>query len=250
MKSGRISGLILLTSILAACGGGSNDTIIAPTTYNFVIPAVGFQRVWTRTAIDNASNTINESYTDTVTAATATSFTRSIVDPSMTVPLTTTTSVNGTSYYIAPQLETLNNSGQKLSEQILSGPITIDNSNLCTFTPNGGGVTFPTTVGATWNMTYSKKCGTNGTPQPFTNSGAVVGVESVTVPAGTFSALKILSTTTYSTSTGTNVIDNTSTWRDVNTGRVVKTFDAYSYSGTLPASGYVTQETTVLQSQK
>ncbi|AXI03632.1 hypothetical protein HYN46_12805 [Aquirhabdus parva] len=231
---------------MAACGGGSNDTIIAPTTYKFVIPAVGLQRVWTRTTIDNASNTINESYTDTVTAATATSFTRSIVDPFTKVAI----AFNGVSYGITPHLETLNSSGQELSEQSLDGTTTVGGSGICTFTPNGGGVTFPTTVGATWNMTYSKKCGTNGIPQSFTNSGAVVGVESVTVPAGTFSALKILSTTTYTTSTGTNVIDNTSTWRDVNTGLVVKTFDAYSYSGTLPASGYVTQETTVLQSQK
>ena len=246
MNSGNVFSVLFLTSTLAACGGGSSDTDTSTSssssssTYNYVIPAVGTKRAFARTITDNASNKINQSYTETVTAASATSFSQSIIDPTATSQV-----VNGTTYRIAPLSRTINASGQVTAEIY---NIDQTNPNSCTFTPSEGGVAYPLSIGQTWNAPWSERCSLT-TPRTATDSGLVVDLETVTVPAGTFSTVKVQGVTSFQVATGSTLTQNTTQWRDVNTGLVVQLLDTYSYSGAVPSTGYATQIVTVLQSQ-
>jgi hypothetical protein len=71
--------------------------------------------------------------------------------------------------------------------------VTNGGTGTCTYDPNGSGPPFPVSVGQTWQLQYTLSC--NGSaPITYTQDGTVVDAEPVTVPAGTFNALKFLST--------------------------------------------------------
>jgi hypothetical protein len=74
-------------------------------------------------------------------------------------------------------------------------------------------------------------------------------VESVTVPAGTFTALKLQSTDAYTTADGTVITQTATNWRDVNTLFSVQKETTLVYSGTLPANSYAVSSQTQLQSE-
>jgi hypothetical protein len=117
----------------------------------------------------------------------------------------------------------------------------------CTYDPHGSGPDFPVSVGATWTLAYTFACGVQ-TPVTYSQKGSVVDVESVTVPAGTYSALKLESTLTWTDlaeKTRTQTITN---WRDVNTLISVKQEISIAVSGTIPAGGYAVSREILLQS--
>jgi len=218
----------ITTLILAGCGGGSGSSSSngGVTSYNFVAPVVGSQRIYTQTIIDNSSNVINLSFKDTTTIVNPDgSFSFQEVDP-----ISSVITVNNTAYSIQAGTYADNNSGQIISFTPLGVGATT-----CTLTPHGTGPTYPITIGKTWTTTYTSSCGGAATTS---QSGSVVGVESVTVPAGTFQTTKLQSTITWAdingiyTDTGTN-------WRDVNTGIFVKRTVNHNYSYIVPpVNGY------------
>ena len=77
--------------------------------------------------------------------------------------------------------------------------------------------------------------------------GSVVDVESVTVPAGTYSAIKLQSTVTWTNSAGTTRTQTITNWRDVVTSVSVKQEISIAYSGTIPTTGYVVSREILLQ---
>jgi hypothetical protein len=118
----------------------------------------------------------------------------------------------------------------------------------CTYAPHGPGPGYPLTAGTTWTIQYTVTCGT-AAPITHTQNGNVLDVESVTVPAGTFTALKLQSTDAYTTADGTVITQTATNWRDVNTLFSVQKETTLVYSGTLPANSYAVSSQTQLQSE-
>jgi hypothetical protein len=69
-------------------------------------------------------------------------------------------------------------------------------------------------------------------------NGTVVDVEQVTVAAGTFTALRLVSTLTWTDSAGTQRTQSITNWRDVASSVSVKQSISISYAGTLPTTAY------------
>jgi hypothetical protein len=225
---------------VAGCGGDSGGGP-AVTSYAFIAPAVNSQRKYTETIVDNQNNTIELSYTETVLSANP--------DGSYVVlqedPNQESVTVNGSIYSIETETVTLNDSGQELS--YTPGDGAVGEAVVCTFTPHGPGPDFPVIVGMSWTLDYTFGCGTQ-TSVPYAQSGTVADVESITVPAGTYSALKLQSTLSWTDAQGTKRTQTITNWRDTATSVSVKQSITISYSGTLPSTGYAISRDIVLES--
>ncbi len=229
--------VVAAAAFLSGCGGSSgNDGVL----YAFVPPTLNSLRVYSETIVDNENNTIDLSYTDSVTAINSNGTYSVLQEDPNHVSLV----VNGTDYFIQTQTITVNNSGQELSYAYVdTAGAPLD----CTFTPHGSGPDFPVAVGMTWTLNYTLACGAQA-PVSYMQMGTVVDVESVTVPAGTFNALKLQSTLTWTDAQGTERTQTVTNWRDVLTSISVKQSATITYSGTLPTTGYAVSREIILQS--
>jgi hypothetical protein len=226
---------------LAGCGGSSSDTSagVGPE-YPFTPPPLNSTRFYDETVVDNSNNTINLHFAVTVTAVNADgSYAILMTDPSQSTVI-----VDGTNYSIITETDSLNNSGQLLIQSNFAEnarPVT------CTFAPHGAGPDFPVRVEESWTLDYSYTCG-NGTPVAYAQMGYVADIESITVPAGTYSTIKLQSTITWTDSLGTTRTQTISNWRDVATSILVQEIISIAYSGTTPTGGYPVSRKTVLLS--
>ena len=219
----------LIATLLAACGGGTGNDGELSAAYAFSSPALNSVRTYSQTITDNSNNTINLGYTETATAVNA--------DGSYVVlqedPNHESVIVNGTTYGVTTETVSVNNSGQETSYSYTDSA----GSNVtCTFNPHGAGPNYPITVGGTWTLSYSVSCG-NSAPVDYVQSGSVVDMESVTVPAGSFQALKLQSTLTWTVG-GTTRTQTITNWRDSVTSISVKESISTAYSGTPLSGGY------------
>jgi hypothetical protein len=241
MKFLKYSCGALIVALLASCGGSSGSNAGSSTTHSFVTPKMSSQQIYADTTLDNSNNTINQTTRNTITAVNADgSYVYTHDDPN-----NNSLTVNGTTYSTQTRSITDNNSGQELSYSYTpanGAPVA------CTVAPHGAGPNFPLTVGQNWTLNYAITCGTTA-PVSYTQTGTVVGVESVTVPAGTFSAIKLQSTLTWTTPNGTTRTETITAWRDVNTEIQVKRVTNIVYSGTALVNGYPVTTTTTLESQ-
>jgi hypothetical protein len=240
MNPGIRNSLCLLSLIVTGCGGGSDGGSSTPgsgTSYAFVVPVLESTRTYAVTIVDNSNNTINIGTTATVTAVNSDG--TYVV---LTQPTNPTAIVNGTNYSDPPMTQTYNASGQELTNVYTNGaPFT------CTFDPHGVGPNFPVQVGQTWTLDYMHGCNSIA-PIAYSQTGSVTDVESVTVPAGTFSTIKLQSTVTWTDVLGTTRTQTVTNWRDVVTLVPVKSEISYAYSGTLPTNGYPTSRVELLLS--
>jgi len=238
MRMMNIVVAVVLAWALGACGGGSGSA--SGTSYPFVAPTLNATELSSVTYVDNASNSIGLTEQETVTAVNADgSFVVHIDNPN-----NNTLVVNGTTYSVLTEDETFNDTGQALSYSYTpAGGTQID----CVDAPHGVGPDFPVTVGQAWVDDFTVSCGGNA-PIAYSQTGTVVDVESVSVPAGAFTALKLQSTLTWTTAAGVLRTETLTTWRDTTTGHVVKEIQDFSYS-VPPAGGYPVSRTTVLLSQ-
>jgi hypothetical protein len=235
--------LLLATGAVSAagCGGGSGAGGGSAASYAFVPPPVNSQRKYDETIVDNQNNTIELSYTETVLSASP--------DGSYVVqqedPNHESVTVNGTIYSIETETVTLNDAGQELSytAEDAGGTLAV----VCNFAPHGAGPDSPVTVGMSWTLDYTLGCG-GQTPTPYVQSGTAVDVESITVPAGTYSALKLQSTISWTDAQGTHRTQTVTNWRDIATSVSVKQSITISYSGTLPSTGYAVSRDITLES--
>jgi hypothetical protein len=141
--------------------------------------------------------------------------------------------VNGTDYSIPTETVTYNESD--------------GSQGSCTYTPYAGGPTPPLTAGQSWQINYTRACNGNASIA-YSQQGNVTAVESVAVPAGMFTALKLQSTITWTDLDGTTHLEMATNWLDIATFHSVKQSISYQYSGTLPTSGYAVSRQIVLQS--
>jgi hypothetical protein len=183
----------LAATVAVGCGGGDEGTSEhagSGTSYPFAPPALGITRVLAETIVDNSDNTINIGYSDTINTVNA--------DGSYVALVQSTTGdsaiVNGTNYAVTTENENYDDSGQELGYTFsaASGAVVT-----CTYAPHANGPDFPVQMGQTWQIEYTLSCDNGAGPITYTQQGSVVDIESVTVPAGTFSALKLQSTVAW-----------------------------------------------------
>jgi hypothetical protein len=201
------------------------------TAYALVPPVVNSTRTYSETIVDNANNTIVIGYTQTVIAVAA--------DGTITEMQQSTSNdeviVNGTNYTPLTETETYDgSSGQETSYTYTTAG---GEPTTCTYDPRDGGPDFPLRVGQTWSISYTFACGSNS-PVTYEQTGSVVDVESVTVPAGTFNALKLQSTVSWTNLQGITRTQTITNWRDIATSHSVKEDVTIAVSGTLPTTGY------------
>jgi hypothetical protein len=176
------SGLVIAVAMaprLAGCGGDTSHgtATTSAQTLAFVPPALNSQRSYADTITDNSNNKIDESYYDMVTAVDA-SGSYTVYQSALGGGAST---VNGADYSVLTETLGVNNSGEPVTASHGGND---GNPVVCTYTPHGAGPTFPLTVGANWTLDFTYDC--PGQPAiAYMQTGTVVGVESVTVPAGT-----------------------------------------------------------------
>lgn len=238
----------LLPFLLAACGGGGGNAGTdaqagAPApSYQFETPRAGTHLVYAASLVDNLNNTLNRTVTVDVTAVNADgSFSDHQEDPSHDTVVSGVT--NQTLY---PTDYQYNPAGQPTASTIA----TPSGSVHCTF--GGGAPDAPASlaIGGSWSTAYTETCG-SGAGISYTQSGTLAGIESVTVPAGTFSACKFVVTST-STVNGVTRTATITRWRDSSSGQTltVKETIATAYSGGTPPTGSPVQQVRQLQSYR
>ena len=218
----------VLALTLAACGGGQAGSAAAATAYQFITPALGSQNTYADTQVDNLNNTLKRSIVSTVVAVNADGSYRSTsVDPSGDTVGSGT--VDQTFY---PTAYSLNNAGQETAQQTTRpGNVVVS----CAADPHDAGPPAPLSVGQHWSFSYTPCAGA----PVFTQAGVLVDTETVTVPAGTFSAYKFQSSLTWTTAGGSAVTETISHWRNASgsDSRIVKETTSYAYTGTAPPAG-------------
>ena len=237
--------LYLMTAGLTACGGGNggsdSNSAGTGTQYAFVPPVVNSSRVYAETVVDNSNNTINNlGYMETVLAVAA--------NGTITEQQQSTTgggdTVNGTDYTPITATQTYNSFGRETGFTYTESD---GSPGSCTYAPYEGGPMPPLTVGQTWQIDYTETCNANPAIQ-YSQQGSVVDVESVTVPAGTFTALKLQSTVVWTDSNGTTHTQTTTNWLDTASWHSVKESATFVDSGTAPVNGYAVSRQIELQS--
>jgi hypothetical protein len=229
----------LAALVLAGCLSDGDKP--PPTTYDFVAPAVNFEREYRQSIVDNENNTINQTFSETVTTVNSDgSYVLLQEDTTGSSPI-----VDGTTYTIPTETIEVNDESQDTSYTALEANGTVES---CAYDPHGPGPGYPLTVGNSWTLTYTLTCGT-AAPVEYTQSGNVLDVESVTVPAGTYTAIKLQSTLTWTDANGTTITETVTNWRDIDTLFSVQQNITRVYSGTLPATGYQVSATVQLTSE-
>ncbi len=222
---------------LAGCGGQSSNS----TSYGFVPPAMGSQRSYTVTDVNPTSTSVN-TVIQSVTKVNPDGSFSYHEDVPPEVPL------NGSNYLPGDYAD--DNGGH-----LLTFTPTVGLS--CTAWERGPGPGFPVTVGENWQWTYQYLCG----PQIYVPSldtghsetGSVIEVEPVTVPAGTFAAVKLQSTvhSTLLSFSGANFgpcaggcTETRTEWLDTGTGELIKSTYTYDYgTGGPPTTTVLLSET-------
>jgi hypothetical protein len=239
MEIARLGTMAAVTLVLAGCLKDGNEA--PPSTYHFIAPSVGFERNYQQAIVDNENNTINETYSINVTTVNSDgSYVLLQEDTTGSSPV-----VDGTTYTIPTETIEVNNESQDTTYTALEPNGTVET---CTYDPNGPGPGYPLTVGNTWTLTYTLTCGT-AAPVTYTQTGNVLDVESVTVPAGTYTAIKLQSSIAWTTAGGTTITETVTNWRDIDTLFSVQQYITRVYSGTLPTTGYPVSETLQLTSE-
>lgn len=227
-------GMMLLLPVVSGCGGSSQTSDSQSSgsgpSYSRIPPTVGATATYMETTIDNANNTIQQTFTDTVTDVNADG---SFIEQQQGEG-NQSAIVNGTNYSVLTETIALDDSGRTTSYTYTNAagvPVT------CVEAPHGLGPSFPLVVGASWSLSYALSCDGN-TPVTYTQQGTIEPAETVTVAAGTFSAIKLHSTVIWTDANGTTHTETLSNWRDVVSLASVKQTYTITISGTVPSAGY------------
>ncbi|MBW8896788.1 MAG: hypothetical protein JF619_01405 [Massilia sp.] len=247
MRLTIVAGLVVAI-LLGACGGGGSDSgngnavqAAATATYRFVPPKAGAHLVYADQQTDTLNNTLNRTVDDDVTVVNADgTYTVHEEDPSHDHIVSGTVD------------QTLYPTDFQYGEAGQVAALTVDNGTTVTHCAFQGNVGAPATlaVGAGWNTQYTETCA-GGAGVTYTQSGTLAGVETITVAAGTFSAYKIVSTTTW-TINGITRTETATRWRDASGGdtRTLKFVRAIAYSGGTPPAGSQVTASRELQSYR
>jgi hypothetical protein len=247
MMQRTILACLVAATLLGGCGGGGGsggDTPVQAAmtaTYHFVPPKAGAYLVYADRQTDTLNNSLNRTVDDSVTAVNADgTFAVHEEDPSHNHFVSG--AVDQTLYPTDFQYD----AAGRVTAQ------TVDRGTAVTHCTYQGGVGAPATlaVGASWNTQYTETCDA-GAAVTYTQSGTLAGVETITIAAGTFSAYKFVSTTTW-TVNGITRTESATRWRDASGGdtRTLKMVWSIAYSGGTPAAGAPLTSSRELQSYR
>lgn len=227
--------------LLSACGGGGSGSPglgggsnSQGVTYNYVAPKPGQTQSYVYNTTDIANDSGTYKYTETITSVNA--------DNSYIanwVPLQSTYPIGGNvSGSTTPETDTYNPNGE-ITRFAATGAAS---SNDCTYVYAAGGRPAQLSQGQSWNESYNYQCGQNSTVETIT--GTFVGVESVTVPAGTFNAYKFQYSGSYpivdQTAPNATASFTMTIWLDADPASVrrVRQTRQTTYSGFTAPGGY------------
>jgi hypothetical protein len=202
---------------------------VAPQQFAAVAPVTGHTTNWTENDVYNNGTKQDTTYSRLVTSVAA--------DGSDTVDSLNAQAVV-TDHYANDA------SGNRLSRTYAA------NNNLCTYTPSREYLSFPLVVGKTWNPAWQYSCAA-GYKETATATATAEAWESVTVPAGTFDALRVRIDTTLTNSNDTALLNGNTgqatysiavlAWYAPSQGTFVKYQSTYTYNGPAPGSYLATQ---------
>jgi hypothetical protein len=243
MHRSILAGLIA-AALLSACGGGGVSPAApasAAATYRFAPPKAGEHLVYADQQVDTLNNTLNRAVVDDVTAVNADgTFAVHEEDPSHDHIVSG--AVDQTLY---PTDFNYTAGGQPASMTIARGTATVH----CAFQGSQGAPAM-LAVGTGWNTQYTETCD-GGAGVTYTQTGTLAGIETITIAAGTFSAYKFVSTTTW-TANGITRTESATRWRDASgsDARTLKVVRSFTYSGGTPAAGSPVSASRELQSYR
>jgi hypothetical protein len=214
-------------AVLSACGGGGTPTtpVTVANVYPLVTPAVGDYWLYQEIVTVGAGTPLPTPsvYTYARTYSNSSPIVR--VDLDSRSDATSSNFLKATRTFDIDQKEVSNVIG----------------ATSCTYTP---AFTVGPTKGALPNSTFSlnsvRAC-SSGSSDSYSVTGTAVGLEDVTVAAGTFKAFKYTATRLIKNATNESTTVGTY-WTDGVTGRVVKY--ALNIKGNLPGSATVTSDVT------
>ena len=222
------SGLLSLT--LFGCGGGGNET----PAETLSTPPVGLKRDYQMTDTDNSNNVIPWQLESNILSSAADgSFTVSFVGNGGNI------AVNGTRYGTVNEVDTYN-ANHALVGYTIQGttPVT------CTYDTPVPPLPSNLPTGTAWPIVVSHVACNNGIAFNISRQdGSAIGVESITVPAGTFSANKVQYKRVISNSTNSSIKTEQHTiWYDTASGRLLQSNTDVTYANTTFSSGYLAHE--------
>lgn len=197
---------------------------VAAQRYAATVQTLGRISTYAQTNVFNDNSQEGVSYTNTVVAINA--------DASYSVA----GSVNGA------VTSTVNNTatGARVSRNFV---LNSGGTNPCTYTPPRAFFDYPLYVGKSYASTWNYQCAA-GYRESGSLRGEVVGFESITVPAGTFDALRINVTIDYTNSNDGNLTGGATgaaayrvasvCWWGVAAGRFLGCDETYTYTGIAP----------------
>ncbi|GEM_PF-2193640 len=242
-----------LALLLSACNSDGGDGIVVTSTqpasaktYSFGTGVVGATSSYDEEVVDNYSDKIDLVTTDQVTNVNS--------DGSATQHLsevaTSASTYHGTLYGSADHTQSYDASHHLIQDYLTyettdPGPIF---SNTCSFSPSAAILPNPLYVGETWTSSWSESCSSGYKGKSTLTNGSVSGIESVTVPYGTFNALKIQYTITkINSNSGFAETDTITEWRSTNGNGLLKLAETFAYSSPPNgANGYAVSQTQVL----
>jgi len=200
-----------------------NINVAAGPSYAFPSPQLGNATTFAVSDVFVNGVTTSSSYTDTVTAVNA--------NGSHTVQR------QGGD---APRLLSMTATGARAAQTFTV------NGNSCSYTPPRVVFDFPLHFGKSWSSAWAYQCQL-GYRENGALSGRVVAIERVTVPAGTFDALRIALTFNYTNSNDANLvggtagtaqyrIDSVCWYTTAAPLRFLGCDDSYTYTGSAPAN--------------
>jgi len=239
----RVGAICALGGLAAACGGGGSSAPGQPgqnvTTYEPGTPVIGATDVFKITSVDDSNNTTVVGYTQQVQSVSGThSYVLTQADPSNNTAI-----VDGIDYHFNAATLTFEQGRETaLSDTSESGAV-----QDCVFVPQSGGHPSPWWVGQSFSVSTQETC-TPGGVRVVNADGTVAALEQVTVPAGTFDALRLQVTEVW-TANGETITKQVTHWVDpAHWFFTIKTVASFTRSGNVPAH-YVTSQTVELQSR-
>lgn len=220
----------LLCLAFFGCGGGGGDT----PAVTLVAPPVGSKIDYQMTDTDNSNNAISWQLESKVLS--------SSVDGSYSASLVGNggnNAVNGTRYGTVNEVDTYDTSHAVVSYVIQgTAPVT------CTYGTPVPPLPFSYPTGTVWPVVVSHVACSNGNAFNISRQeGSMIGVESITVPVGIFSAKKLQykRVVTNLTTLGVRTEQHT-VWYDTVSGRLLQASTDFTYANTNFTSGYLTHE--------
>ena len=220
----------LLCLALFGCGGSGND---APAV-TLVAPPVGSKINYQITDTDNSKNIISWQLESKVLS--------SSVDGSYSISLVGNGGnnvVNGARYGTVNEIATYN-TDRALASYTIQGvtPVT------CTYDTPVPPLPFNYATGAAWPIIISHVACSDGNSFDINRQeGSMIGIESVNVPVGIFSAKKLQYKRVVTNLKTSGVRTEQSTvWYDMLSGRLLQASTDFTYSNTSFTSGYLTHE--------